>query len=133
MLMSDGGGINTIINTTLTIDDAAASTLPDSGQIVAGTYKPTDYQPDDALPLPAPDRPYSATLSVFNGLDPNGDWQLYINDDTTNFSGIMNNGWQLAISSIEPTCCIDRGSADLTLGITSDPDPVVVGNYATNT
>src|SRR6185369_5402862 len=29
--------------------------------------------------------------------------------------------------------CIDRTSADVTLGVTADPDPVIVGHFLTNT
>ncbi len=41
-LMSDTGGAGLdISDVTLTFDDAAANSLPDSSQIVSGTYKPT--------------------------------------------------------------------------------------------
>jgi uncharacterized repeat protein (TIGR01451 family) len=132
MLMSDVGGIDDINNVSLTFDDSAASALPDNSQIASGTYKPTDFQTSDSLPG-APGRPYSSVLSVFNGTVPNGVWQLFINDDTASFSGNMAGGWTLAIDSIEPSCCIDTGSANLTLGSQSSPNPVVVGNAATNT
>ena len=123
MLMSDVGGINSINNVTLTLDDLAATSLPDSGQIVSGTFKPTDFQTTDALPGPAPGRPYSANLSVFNGTLPAGDWQLFINDDTTSFSGNMAGGWTLAIDSIEPSCCVDSGSANLAIEVQASPGP----------
>src|SRR6185369_8932775 len=81
----------------------------------------------------APARPYSSNLSVFNGTLPAGDWQLFVNDDTSSFSGNMAGGWSLVIDSIEPACCVDSGSANLAVGIQASPDPVVVGNFLTNT
>src|SRR5439155_3518415 len=43
LLMSDCGYTNVLNGVTLTFDNAAASGLPDSGQIVSGTFKPTDF------------------------------------------------------------------------------------------
>src|SRR5258706_183443 len=133
MLMSDAGGINALNSLTLTIDDSASQSFPDSGQIFSGSYKPSDYQPTDILPPPAPDRPYGTNLSAFYPEPVNGVWQLFVDDDTPSFSGSMAGGWTLNITSIEPACCIDKGSADLVVNTGAAPDPVVVGNYLTNT
>ena len=38
---------------TLVFDSAAATSLPDSGQIVSGAYKPTNFVAD-SFPSPAP-------------------------------------------------------------------------------
>src|SRR5436309_3488514 len=38
IIMSDVGGINWATNVTLTLDDAAAPSLPDSGQLVTGSF-----------------------------------------------------------------------------------------------
>ena len=85
LLMSDAGGSNgtTVMNNvTLTVDDAAAMSLPDSSQIFTGTVRPTNYNPNgvvDTFPAPAPS---SATmLTTFNNTAPNGPWQLYVVDD----------------------------------------------------
>jgi len=93
--MSDAGGGAGINNVTLTFDDAAASKLPDSSAIVAGTYKPTDFVTGDTFPSPAPGGPYGTTLSAFSGLDPNGTWTLYVLDDEANDSGSIAGGWSL--------------------------------------
>src|SRR5262249_38060668 len=77
-LMSNSGGINVINNFVLAFDNAASASLPNQGQIVSGTFKPTHYPPDDVLPAPAPAGPYVADLSIFNGGDPNGTWQLFV-------------------------------------------------------
>src|SRR5207249_331651 len=95
LLMSDAGGGAGINNVTLTFDDAAASKLPDSSAIVAGTYKPTDFVTGDTFPSPAPGGPYGTTLSAFSGLDPNGTWSLYVLDDAASDSGSIAGGWSL--------------------------------------
>src|SRR5262249_33156585 len=42
---------------------------------------------------------YGETLSVFNGTDPNGVWQLFIMDDQGSDSGVISGGWRLVIST----------------------------------
>src|SRR5207247_66958 len=75
-LMSDCGGINVVNNITLTFDNAAASGLPNQSQLFGGTFKPTDFPPDDVLPAWAPAGPYVADLSDFHGTDSVRDLQL---------------------------------------------------------
>src|SRR5204863_4832230 len=95
LLMSDAGGSTGISNVTLTFDDAAASKLPDSAGITSGTYRPTDFATGDTFPSPAPAGPYGTALSVFNGLNPNGTWSLYVLDDEAGDSGSIAGGWSL--------------------------------------
>ncbi|HXI88430.1 MAG TPA: C25 family cysteine peptidase [Blastocatellia bacterium] len=99
ILMSDAGGTLDLVNVTLTFDDAAASLLPDGGQIVSGTFKPTDFEAGDTFPAPAPAGPYPAALSGFNGTNPNGTWSLYVVDDAVGDLGNINGGWSLTIDS----------------------------------
>lgn len=97
LLMSDTGLNADVVNVVLTFSDAAAGFLPDSAQIVAGTYKPTDYEIGDAFPAPAPAGPYAANpLSVFDGFDPNGNWSLYVSDDFASDGGSISS-WSLRI------------------------------------
>ncbi len=98
MLMSDAGGFSTLSNVRLTFDDSAATSLPESNNIPTGTYRPTDYEPGETLPSPAPGGPYVTTLSSFNGSDPNGVWSLYILHDDTAFEGSLV-GWGLQITT----------------------------------
>jgi subtilisin-like proprotein convertase family protein len=113
LLMSDvgGGGVgNQVFGVRVVLDDEATTSLPDNdadGQITSGTYKPTQgtvnsdgEKPVPAdFPLPAPAGPYGADLSVFDGTDPNGTWQLYVVDDTDLDRGKFNKGWSLRIKA----------------------------------
>lgn len=131
ILMSDAGGNGgTPLNfVTLTFDDAASGTLPDAGQIVTGTYKPTDFETADNLTNPAPVRPYATSFAGFNGSNPNGTWALYAQDDTFTDAGTILGGWVLAIttsSTLAPSC-------DLSVAVTASSDPIVLSNNITYT
>ena len=78
-LMGDAGGGTDGVNVNITFDDAAVSSLPDSGGLASGTFKPTYFNQGtrSGFPAPAPAGPYSTTLSAFNGMNPNGTWSLY--------------------------------------------------------
>jgi subtilisin-like proprotein convertase family protein len=123
---SDVGGAPTATNVTVTISDAAASSLPDAGPLVSGTFKPTDPVGGavDSFPSPAPcagggcdpgdtSAPEgTATLANrFNGTNPNGTWSLYVFDDSAGDTGTINGGWSLTIS-VGPTLArMSGGSA----------------------
>jgi uncharacterized repeat protein (TIGR01451 family) len=129
LLMSDAGGGNSISNRTITFSDSAAGFLPDSGLISSGSFKPSAYNSSPTFPLPAPSGPYSSSLSVLNGSNPNGTWSLYVDDDTFFNSGKILNGWSLSIatsSAITPT-------ADMSVAISDAPDPGSVGSDMTYT
>jgi len=114
--MSDAGGGNDLNNATLTFDDAAASSLPDSSAIGSGTYKPTAYSSGDTFPSPAPAGPYGTALSVFGGLNPNGTWSLYVLDDEANDAGSLSGGWNLSFTySAAPSSSIVQVGAEATL------------------
>src|SRR5262245_27087453 len=82
-LMSDTGGNSSqaisLVNPTF------ADTGPSltDGQITSGVYRPTNLDQGDPDTIPgAPATPPVTTLSAFKGLNPNGIWELRINDDT---------------------------------------------------
>ncbi|HRQ41014.1 MAG TPA: DUF4397 domain-containing protein [Chloroflexota bacterium] len=102
IIMSDAGGSADLVGVDLTFDDDAPGPLPDSTQIVAGIYQPTDYEPGDTFDPPAPTPSAATTLATFNGTNPNGDWNLFIMDDTGSDSGELTGGWCLEIVA-EPT------------------------------
>lgn len=121
ILMSDAGGSGDLNNLTLTFDDAAPASLPDTTQIVSGTYRPTNIGAvGDVFGGTAPTGPYSTTLAAFNGTNPNGTWRLYVVDDAGPEGGAINGGWTL-----------DLTTADLSVAITDAPDPVNAGAQLT--
>jgi hypothetical protein len=70
---------------------------PIVNSLLGGTYSPTSRSPADVFPSPAPTGPYPeappegvATFSdVFRGIDPNGTWRVYIDDDTPGGTGTL--------------------------------------------
>ena len=58
LLMSDVGGNNSLTNVTITLDDSAPSSLPDTTRINPGTFKPSNIDVNtDTFPGPAPAAP----------------------------------------------------------------------------
>src|SRR5262249_6995122 len=108
LLMSDAGFGVSVVNANLTFNDAAPTTM--GASIVSGTFKPTNFfqgPSDDVFPAPAPAGPYPdpQLLSVFNGVNPNGTWSLFVVDDFPEFVGNINGGWRLNITTTGPVCC----------------------------
>src|SRR4030095_11440449 len=89
LLMSDAGGGASISNVRLKFDQAASDSLPFNQTIVSGSYQPSDYEEQlpDFFPPPAPAQLYQESLSIFDGTNPNGLWQLYIVDSVDEDSG----------------------------------------------
>src|SRR5439155_205538 len=110
-------------NVSLTLSDGAAAALPDSGQIVSGTFKPTNIGTGDTFPAPAPGGPYGATLSVFNGVSANGVWSLFVVDDAAVDQGAFSGGWTLTITTV--------GGAPAAPTISDIPDQATTVNTAT--
>ncbi|HLU12249.1 MAG TPA: proprotein convertase P-domain-containing protein, partial [Oceanobacillus sp.] len=84
ILMSDVGGPSNAHDATLTFDQSAGAM---GATVVTGTFSPTNNPGDEEFPSPAPPPPYGASLDVFNGTDPNGEWNLYVIDDFSNDTG----------------------------------------------
>src|SRR5436190_1631340 len=99
VILSDAGGGNDVNNVSLTLSDGAAAALPDSAQIVSGTFKPTNFGTTDAFPAQAPSGPYGTTFSAFNGLSANGVWSLFVVDDAAVDQGSISGGWTLTITT----------------------------------
>jgi subtilisin-like proprotein convertase family protein len=88
-----------VVNIDLTFDDDAATSLPDNGQILAQSYKPSSY----GLPLNANGidqaGPYNTVLFAFHSEPtPNGSWALLIMDAATGDAGQIANGWDLTLT-----------------------------------
>ena len=106
-LMAKCGGGNLVSHVTLTFDDAAASTLPQNSTLApvgtSRTNRPTSYAiVPPPFPAPAPPAPYITNLSGFNGSNPNGDWSLFVFDDSQANVGVISNGWILKINANAP-------------------------------
>ena len=82
---------------TLTIDDAAANSLPAAGAVASGSYKSTDFNGGDAdvFPAPAPGGSF-VSLGSLAGSHPNAGWELYIVDDKNQDAGSVG-GWTLSV------------------------------------
>jgi len=90
-----------------------------AGDCVTGHgYKPTDNEPGDPFAAPAPAGPYPASLAVFNGTRPNGEWRLFVIDDEAADAGAIEAGWLLDID-VRPDRCGGRAA---TIGGTAGPD-----------
>jgi uncharacterized repeat protein (TIGR01451 family) len=100
LALSDAGGGQAVSALDLSLDDLAGVAAPDNGPLVAGTYRPSDYESGDVLPAPAPVGPYATALSALEGIDPNGDWSLYIADDFFQDEGVLQGGWSLDITTV---------------------------------
>jgi subtilisin-like proprotein convertase family protein len=132
MLMSHAGVAGPVNGLRLEFHDGW-SPIPRSAPLTSGVYAPADYSSGLTLPSPAPGRPYSTNLSVFNGFSPNGDWKLYVLDDTYPDGGSIDNGWLLYFDVIDvPRLSITQngtvlrisfaGSANRSYGIQSTVD-----------
>jgi subtilisin-like proprotein convertase family protein len=109
LVMSDVGLCGTsVTGVNVTLDDAAATPLTNGVALTTGTYQPGDYDygvaEPDVMPAPAPDPDALGTgsaLSVFNGTNPNGVWNLYVSDQYGGDSGQLAGGWSLQVSTVD--------------------------------
>lgn len=124
LLMANAGGSYQLKGVTLKFDDAASSFLPQSGQLVSGSFKPSAYTPVAPFPLPAPLGPYGTNLSGFNNGSANGAWSLYVMDDATLNVGAISNGWSLTLITANPV----GAASDVALTMTTTPTTAVISN-----
>lgn len=110
-LMSDVCGTDDLIGTDLTLDDEAATVLPNSGPCASGSYRPTDVdQFGDSTDVF--DSYVSGTsLSALDGANPNGAWALYVSDDTANDTTYVRGGWTLRFTTAVPANITIPGTA----------------------
>ncbi|MEZ5323545.1 MAG: S8 family serine peptidase [Verrucomicrobiales bacterium] len=74
------------------------------------TYGPGNYAPiNDTYPAGAPTS-YNESLEIFNGIDPNGQWKLYVVDDTPSQNdGWIRGGWELRFTTTTTVQRIEYG------------------------
>jgi subtilisin-like proprotein convertase family protein len=118
VLMSDVGGATEVGGLTLTFDDNAVSALPDNAPLTSGTYKPTDFEPGETFPAPAPAGVTGTTLNAFYGSAANGVWRLYVADDTGEHLGSIGGSWSLNIQSSVAACLFTLSSSVASFPIT---------------
>lgn len=91
---------NSASNVTVTLTDRSPYPLPQSFAIWSQPLRPTDWSGSVLFPAPAPAGPYGAVaMSTFNGLNPNGDWSLYVYDDFAPDHGLLSGGWSLMVAT----------------------------------
>jgi len=112
MLMSDACGGNDTFDYQWTFDDEAPSTMTDD--VIAGcdpfSIRPSNFESNETMPGPAPAGPYHARMSAFDGMNPNGNWQLYIQDDASGDTGFITPSWDLTITTQNDVNLIQNGS-----------------------
>ena len=152
VLMNNAGSGVPVSGLNLTFSGSATGPVPASSQLLNATYLPSDYQPVKPYnfetsginnptppnPLP-PNGPYATNLNVFNGLNPNANWYLYVQDDSAGDVGDITGGWTLQIFT-QPLIQI-TGLANLAVTypaggqstfIILDDSAVAAINYGTN-
>lgn len=86
------------VDLNLTLDDQAAQPIPKgAGALTSGTFQPTNAGSQFPVDPPAPPLSGRSDLAVFNNADPNGTWQLFVDDGFD--SGVVAGGWSLQITA----------------------------------
>jgi subtilisin-like proprotein convertase family protein len=144
IVMSDAGLSNDWVNANITLDDAAAALMSDSGNNPSGTYKPTNYTAaQDGFVAPAPAGPYltpapsgtDTLTSAFTGVaggNPNGTWNLYVVDDAATDVGNFNGGWSLTLSTSARVCCAPTAAPAFISGRVTTPDGAPLAGVSMN-
>lgn len=99
ILMSDVGAGTDVQDLTVTLDDQSGNTLPSTTEFESGTFKPTNLgnTPDLFPNLGSP--PTGALLADLNGVNPNGEWRLFVVDDQGMDTGEISGGWKLELTA----------------------------------
>jgi uncharacterized repeat protein (TIGR01451 family) len=127
--MSDAGGGHNVAGVTLNFADGNAD-LPDVLTITSGNVKPTNYEAGiDSLPAPAPSGTSGTALAVFNGSNPNGEWALFVADDSTGDAGSISGGWSLTLATISVVNPLADVSITMSASVDGGaPNPPFVGS-----
>ncbi|MDQ2655465.1 MAG: Ig-like domain-containing protein [Chloroflexota bacterium] len=131
LLMSEAG--DEAVGDSPTFDDQAAAQVPNTDSLVSGTFQPTNYDspvlPDTFAPPAPTNAAHGSALAVFNGTNPNGNWRLFIRNQSTLEAGSLGNGWSLRITAANgvPNAAPDRFQAQAGKALTV-AGPGVLGN-----
>lgn len=112
-IASGPGGDSEVTDLNITFDDDAQLALPDDG-LVSGVYQPDNFL-THFFPAPAPQGDIKQTLATFDGIDPNGTWQLFVFDIGSGDTGTIAGGWSLSITTAtgEPETLITDAAGNL--------------------
>ncbi|MDE0802471.1 MAG: Ig-like domain-containing protein [Acidimicrobiales bacterium] len=97
MLLNDCGGGADIDAIDLRFA-SGGETPPDGSSLIETTYAPFSCAFSGSIVIPTPAGPYGADFSVFDGIDPNGAWDLYIYDDVGADTGDLA-GWSIEVET----------------------------------
>jgi hypothetical protein len=104
-LWDDAGGNNAISNLNVSFNDQAAGPMADAAAPVSQGYKPSSYDMpglENQINTGSPPAPYGLTLSLVNGISPNGTWSLYLGDDANGMQAVTETGgWMISITSTD--------------------------------
>jgi subtilisin-like proprotein convertase family protein len=101
ILMTHVGGFLRATDATLRLDDEATAALPSNAKVQSGHFRPTNAATGPVVfNAPAPAAGANASLSVFDGSNPNGTWRLFVQDRIGPLSsGSFAGGWELEITA----------------------------------
>jgi subtilisin-like proprotein convertase family protein len=114
VILSDAWADADAVDVTVTLSDAAPALAPAANTPlnVTESVRPTNHGAADVFDAPAPAPPYAtaapigtATFADFAGIDPNGDWKLYVRDDFNGDAGLISGGWTLRLLFNRPPAC----------------------------
>ncbi len=77
--------------------------------------------------LSAPQPPYGSKMANLNGSNPNGNWYLFVQDDQVINSGLISNGWSIALTTANPIGYV----ADDYLAMTASATNIFTGSDVT--
>ncbi|MFN7937796.1 MAG: S-layer homology domain-containing protein [Bryobacteraceae bacterium] len=152
VFLSDSGNSSAVSGMTLTFDDAAANQAPAAGGawVNGSTYRPVNNGSGDSFGAGVTydattesasgtaNAGATGTLALFNGINPNGTWSLYVVSDTSEAAERTVGAWFITItpttttvltSSVNPTFTSDPGRVTtLEATVTSQGNRVSAGS-----
>ena len=105
-VMSDAGGIVEVGGLNITLDDQANAQLPSEflDPLTSGKFRPANYSGNgEGFDPPAPTPSGLSALNGFRGKNPEGAWQLFVDDQFNTGEGFLTQGYSLKIKAKFPT------------------------------
>lgn len=99
IVMSHAGGAYAITNQTFVFSGSSSNVLSATNRLVSGSYLPTKY--GAAVAYPSLGNVGICSFDVFEGVEPNGTWSLYVVDDSVGDGGAIAGGWSLDVEVVK--------------------------------